>query len=111
MGMDYSQSSERQPQPIESATQTPLTVGSFNIDDAIQMHLVDCQQCREFTLKGRPVPNVRIAGNRADGHCDAYWQLQLMRAQYEGAVNNIVDHTEFGDQAAFRPRNLEGEQK
>jgi hypothetical protein len=84
-------------------------VGSFDIDTAIQMHLVDCVQCRDFTEHGRPVPNVRVAGNRADRHCDTYWQLQKMRADYEGAVNNIVDYTEYGDQAAFRPRNLEGQ--
>lgn len=88
---------------------TPLAVGSFSIDDAIQMHLVDCRQCRDFAENGRPVPNVRPAGNRADKHCDAYWNLQLMRANYEGKVNNIVDHTEFGDQSGYRPRDLEGQ--
>jgi hypothetical protein len=84
-------------------------VGSFSIDDAITMHLVDCEQCRTFTEKGRPVPNVRVAGNRADGHCGTYWQLQLMRATYEGKVNNIVAHTEYGDEPQFQPRNLEGQ--
>lgn len=109
MNTDSTESFETQPRPIESASGTPLVVGSFDIDTAIQMHLVDCQQCRDFTEHGRPVPNVRMAGNRADKHCDAYWQLQKMRADYEGAVNNIVDYTELGDQAAFRPRDLEGQ--
>lgn len=109
MDMDSNESSAKPNQSTDSATQTPLMVGSFSIDDTIQMHLVDCRQCRDFTEHGRPVPNVRIAGNRSDGHCDTYWQLQLMRANYEGAVNRIVDHTELGDQAAYRPRNLEGE--
>jgi hypothetical protein len=79
----------------------PLKVGSYDIDTAIQMHLVDCVQCRDVTEKGRPVP----VGKKS-GHCDAYWQLQIMRANYEGKVNNIVAYTELGDEAP-KGRSLE----
>lgn len=79
-------------------TQTEATValgsGSFSIDDAIAMHLVDCDQCRTAASHGRPV----AIGQRS-GLCGTYWQLQLMRAKVEGKVNNIVAHTEYGDEA------------
>jgi hypothetical protein len=84
-------------------------VGSFSIDDAIQMHLVDCNQCRDASETGRPVPNIRRPGGPRDKHCNTYWDLQIQRANYEGMVNNIVDHTELGDEAPFRPRDLEGQ--
>src|SRR5579859_2778799 len=87
---DSGESSDQPQAAISSDTGTPLMVGSFDIDTAIQMHLVDCQQCRDFTMDARPMPNVRLSGGRKDGHCDAYWQLQWMRAEYEGKVNNIV---------------------
>lgn len=100
MDTESSASPEPQHPSIERESGTPLMVGSFSIDSAIQMHLVDCQQCRDFTMCGRPVPNIRMPGGTKDGHCGTYWQLQLMRARYEGAVNNIVAHTEYGDEAA-----------
>jgi hypothetical protein len=75
---------------VESA---PLHVGSFSIDDAIQMHLVDCSQCAA-AINGKPV-----AIGQKSGHCDTYWQLQLIRAEYEGKQNNIVAYTELGDEA------------
>lgn len=85
--------------PGMEAANAPLKVGSSDIDDAIQMHLVDCDQCRYVTENGRPVPNIPRIGAGQDGHCGDYWQLQLMRAKYEGAANNIVAYTEFGDEA------------
>jgi len=78
-------------------SEQPLYVGHIPIDTAIQMHLVDCVQCRDATEKSRPVQ----LGQKS-GHCNQYWQLQLMRADYEGAVNNIVAHTELGDEAPIR---------
>jgi hypothetical protein len=78
----------------EAVESVPLAVGSFSIDDAIQMHLVDCIQCRKVTESGKPV-----AIGQKSGHCDTYWQLQLMRAQHEGSRNNIVAYTELGDEA------------
>ena len=78
----------------ERINSVPLVVGSFSIDDAIAMHLVDCDQCRRAIETLRPV-----GMGQKSGHCDAYWQLQLMRASYEGARNNIVAHTEYGDEA------------
>jgi hypothetical protein len=60
----------------------------------IAMHLIDCDQCRKATASRKPV-----ALGQKSGHCDAYWQLQLMRAEHEGRVNNIVAYTEFGDEA------------
>jgi hypothetical protein len=59
----------------------------------IAMHLVDCDQCRKATARGP------VALGQKSGHCDTYWQMQLMRAQAEGSVNNIVAHTEYGDEA------------
>lgn len=72
----------------------PLQIGSFSIDDAIQMHLVDCVQCRDATEHAKPVG----MGQRS-GHCNTYWQLQLLRANYEGQVNHIVHWTEEGYEA------------
>lgn len=81
------------PNPEISSNPVSLQVGSFSVDDAIAMHLVDCDQCREAVNRG-PAK----LGERSN-HCDAYWQLQLMRAKFEGEVNNIVAHTELGDEA------------
>jgi hypothetical protein len=69
-------------------------VGSFSIDDAIAMHLVDCDQCRHAIENLRPV-----AIGQKSGHCNTYWHLQIMRANYEGKVNNVVAYTEYGDEA------------
>ena len=64
-----------------------------SLDDMIGMHLVDCDQCRKASI-GPPV-----AIGQKSGHCDTYWHMQLMRARHEGSVNNIVAHTEYGDEA------------
>lgn len=80
--------------PGTEAANVPLRVGSFSIDDAIAMHLIDCGQCRNA------IENLRPVGlGQKSGHCDTYWQLQLMRADYEGAVNNIVAYDESGNEA------------
>jgi hypothetical protein len=76
-------------------------VGSFSIDDAIAMHLVDCNKCRRAIEHLRPV-----SIGQKSGHCDQYWHLQKMRADYEGMVNNVVAVTEYGDEAP-RGRPLE----
>lgn len=78
----------------EQVTSVPLVIGSFSIDDAIAMHLVDCAECRAAiqTLKPKAI-------GQKTGLCDEYLQLQLVRAQYEGARNNVVAYTEFGDEA------------
>lgn len=90
------ESSEMRHWPTDIAGEMRLMVGSseFSIDDAIQMHLVDCDQCRNATTHGRPVPP-----GRKSGHCNQYWELQLARAKYEGIVNNIGHVTEYGDEA------------
>lgn len=75
-------------------SEQPLYIGHITVDDAISMHLVDCDQCREATERARPI---RLG--EPSGHCAGYWQLQLMRADHEGRVNNIVAHTELGDEA------------
>lgn len=64
-----------------------------SIDDTIGMHLVDCDQCRKASV-ARP-----LGIGQKSGHCDTYWDLQLMRAKHEGSVNNIVAYTEYGDEA------------
>ena len=61
--------------------------------ELIQMHLVDCEQCR-YAIMAPPV----AIGQRSR-HCSAYWDLQLLQAKYEGSVNNIVAYTEYGDEA------------
>jgi hypothetical protein len=78
-------------------TEQPLYVGHVTIDDAIQMHLVDCDQCRSAAERNRPVG---LGGKSRQ--CSEYWHLQMLRADYEGSVNNIVAHTEFGDEAPIR---------
>jgi hypothetical protein len=94
---------------FNSANDARTLVGSSDvtIDDMISMHLVDCSQCREFAANSRPIPNIpRVGVTAKDGHCGTYWQLQLMRAKYEGSVNNIVAYTEHGDEAP-KGANLE----
>lgn len=90
------QSSRSDSSSINSAVSVPLLVGSsdITIDDAIAMHLIDCDQCRKAIQTLTPV-----AIGEKSGHCDTYWQLQLMRAEYEGKINNIVAYTEHGDEA------------
>ena len=100
-GMGNSESSNgKLARPNVSDTGNPLMVDSFSgsaitIDDAIQMHLIDCDQCRA-AVNGRPLGNIQPPTGSRDKHCGQYWQLQLMRAEYEGKVNNIVSHTEDG---------------
>jgi hypothetical protein len=76
----------------EANARTLVGSSEPSIDDMIGMHLVDCDQCRKASL----APPVAIG--QKSGHCDTYWQLQLMRAQHEGSVNNIVAYTEYGDE-------------
>jgi hypothetical protein len=76
------------------AKSLPLVVGGMTVDDAINMHLLDCVTCRDVTEHARPV---RLG--QKSGHCSTYWHLQLLRANYEGKINNIVAHTELGDEA------------
>lgn len=80
-------------EPITTGAIVEMGGASFSIDDAIQMHLVDCDQCREAT-SARPV-----AIGQKSKHCDTYWHLQMQRANFEGRVNNVVNYTEFGDEA------------
>lgn len=78
----------------DEAKAQPLYIGGMTIDDLITLHLLNCDQCRETADKTGP----RKLGQRS-GHCGTYWQLQLDRANYEGKINNIVAHTELGDEA------------
>jgi hypothetical protein len=71
----------------------------MTLDEAIAWHLVDCDQCRKVAEIARPV-----GLGMKSGHCDTYWALQLLRANFEGTVNNIVAHTEYGDEAPKRGR-------
>lgn len=85
-------------QTLDEALEQPLITDSgITIDDAINMHLVDCAQCRDATERRLPVK----LGQKS-GHCEVYWQMQLNRADYEGKINNIVAHTEHGDEAQIR---------
>jgi hypothetical protein len=90
------------PEDCDESTQgeakaQPLYIGHVTIDDAINMHLVDCVQCRDATERCNP-----IGLGQNSKHCAQYWHLQLLRARYEGKVNNIVAHTELGDEAPKR---------
>lgn len=84
---------ERYRMMSEEPLEQPLTVGGQTIDAIIKLHLWECQQCHEAQL-ARP----RGLGQQS-GHCGAYWQLQLDRANHEGKINNVVAHTELGDEA------------
>ncbi len=77
-----------------SNARTLIGFSEMSIDDMIQMHLVDCAQCLEAPVKTGPV-----GMGQKSGLCDAYWQLQLMRANVEGKVNNIVAYNEYGNEA------------
>lgn len=83
----------------DEAAARPLYIGGLSIDDLIAMHLVNCDQCREAPFRDKK----RRLGEKSS-HCDTYWQLQLDRADYEGRVNNIVAHTEHGDEAPILGR-------
>lgn len=71
------------------------------IEDQIVAHIEQCDQCRRAIATDRP----RAIGQKS-GHCEVYWHLQLMHAKAEGVANNIVAHTEYGDEAP-RGRPLE----
>ena len=83
---------------LDEASATPLYIGGETIDDVIAKHLIECNQCADSARKG-PVK----LGEKSR-HCDDYWHLQWLRATYEGQVNNIVAHTEYGDEAPVRGR-------
>jgi hypothetical protein len=87
------------PDSEDEALEQPLYLGGETIDDVIAKHLLECDQCRNATEQGKPA---RLGD--PSGHCDQYWHLQLMRANYEGKINNIVHHTELGDEAPLRGR-------
>jgi hypothetical protein len=71
----------------------PLYIGLLTVDEAIGSHLVNCDQCRA-AIRAKPV------GLGAQSkHCEIYWQLHILRARHEGKANNIVAHTENGDEA------------
>jgi hypothetical protein len=78
----------------DEAKSLPLVVGGMTVDDAISAHLLECVTCRDVTEHAKPV---RLG--QKSGHCSTYWHLQLLRANYEGKINNIVAHTELGDEA------------
>lgn len=78
----------------EPRLEQPLYVGHITIDDAIAMHLVDCDRCRKAYESGRPK---RLG--ESTGLCNEYLHLQMLRADYEGKINNVVAHTEYGDEA------------
>ena len=80
-------------------SEQPLFIAGLTIDKVIQNHLQECDQCRETAAKDGPA---RLGDH--SGHCGTYWHFQLMRAKHEGAVNNIVAHTELGDEAEIRGR-------
>jgi hypothetical protein len=86
---------------MDEAKARPLYLGGVTIDDLIKLHLLNCDQCIEATRKSGPA---RLGGTgdrlgQKTGLCDTYLQLQLDRANYEGKINNIVAHTEHGDEA------------
>jgi len=83
----------------DEAKAKPLYIGGLTIDDLIAMHLINCNQCSDAAVKDKP----RRLGQKSS-HCDTYWQLQIDRANYEGRVNNIVAHTEHGDEAPILGR-------
>jgi len=83
--------------PAEPKLEQALTLGGIPIDEVIAKHLADCAQCKEAAVTGGP----RGLGQRSR-HCGTYWQLQLERAHYEGKINNVVAHTELGDEAPVR---------
>lgn len=82
--------------PDEAKT-LPLFIGGVAIDDLIAIHLIDCDTCRAATEKGKPT-----GLGQKTALCTEYLHLQLMRANYEGKANNIVAHTELGDEAPIR---------
>lgn len=80
-------------------SEQPLQVDGIPVDEAIRIHLIECDQCREATERARPV---KIGQHSR--HCAGYWHLQLMRANHEGKINNVVAYTELGDEAPKRGR-------
>lgn len=84
----------------EESVSRLLGYSEVTFDVIISMHLLDCDQCRK-AIAGKPV-----GIGQKTGLCDVYLQLQLLRAQEEGRVNNVVAYTEYGDEAK-KGRGLE----
>jgi hypothetical protein len=68
------------------------------LNDVLLMHLNGCEKCQE-SLKDKPVPNVRLMGMRPSKLCSEWYEIIEDYAQYEGQVNNIVSHDEYGNEA------------
>lgn len=94
--MTYSDDDEQEriSMAVDEAKNEPLYIGLLTVDEAIGSHLVNCDQCREATIRENPHRLGELSG-----HCEIYWQLHLARARHEGRANNIVAHTELGDEA------------
>lgn len=64
------------------------------LNDAVKTHLDGCLIC-QVNLRRKPVPNV--GGNK--NVCSDLLAIYQAYADYEGEVNNIVAHDEYGNHA------------
>lgn len=63
--------------------------------DVVADHLAGCLLCQVIQEKG-PVPNLNPHGTNVCSDLQAIFQWY---ADYEGEVNNIVNHDEYGNYA------------
>lgn len=69
---------------------------SLPLNDVLQNHLTGCEQCQSSVREGeRPVANV----NGTPKLCAEWFRIIREWSAYEGKVNNIVAHDEFGNEA------------
>lgn len=83
-------SDERQP-----TSSTDFTSAEYQpLADVLENHLTGCEQCQQ-SLKAKPVPNL---GGKPS-LCPEWFGILRDYANYEGQVNNVVRHDEFGNYA------------
>jgi hypothetical protein len=78
------------------------------LGDVLERHLRDCPRC-QLSLAAKPVPNVLEPHMTRTKLCGEWFAIIMDYAQYEGAVNNVVAHTETGTEAYHQPTLWEGE--
>lgn len=65
------------------------------LSDVLEAHLQECRRCRPE--KRAPIPNLNPGGGSS--LCSEWFEIIRQYAVFEGVVNNVVAHDEFGNEA------------
>lgn len=68
------------------------------LSDVVNAHLTGCLVCQD-NMKKKPVPNVLPPVAQDKITCSSLLAIYKRYADYEGRVNNIVAHDEYGNEA------------